>query len=657
MRLTRVIITVIVAITTAIGANSAKKVEVAPSYAWRTIEPLGLHETAPIDTLLYNYYQKSVPSEVSTAYSTTGNIGAAGLDMIYFDREQRGQFFFKDALAAWVPSQRTHCYYNTRRPMTMLSYNTGGGQMNVQDRLKAIFSGNVNSKLQIGANFDYIHAKGSYDHQAAKGLIWGASASYIGERWQLQAFYNHWNMLSQENGGITNDLYITDPAQLQGGTSTIDAKSIPVRLTSAHSRIVGGEFYMNNRYNMGFTREDIGTDSTVTSTFVPVSSVIWTLNYHDDKHLFINNKPAEAAEYWENQYLDNSGTRDRTTYRSVTNTVGLSLLEGFNKYAKAGLAAYVTHELRFIGQTADTMAISGEERPAGLTPYPFATRMQEKSTQNLLWVGGQLTKQQGRLLNYEATAKFGIIGAAAGEIAVNGHVDTHFKILGDSLTLSAYGLFENTTAPFLLNNYISNHFAWQNDFSKTRRFRAGGRLRLTRVGTYLNIGVENIQNYIYFGENCMPIQHSGNVQIFSAHLEQNLHAGILHWDNKITYQVTSDDKVIPLPTLSVYSNLYLLFKVARVLDVQFGLDCDYYTSYYSPGYQPATMSFYNQREIKIGNYPFVNVYANMKLKKARFYVMFTHVNQGLIGKNYFSMPHYPLNPRKFQFGVSVDFAN
>ncbi len=69
------------------------------------------------------------------------------------------------------------------------------------------------------------------------------------------------------------------------------------------------------------------------------------------------------------------------------------------------------------------------------------------------------------------------------------------------------------------------------------------------------------------------------------------------------------------------------------------------------------MAFCNQHDKLIGNYPFMNAYINMKLSKARFYVMFSHVNQGLTGKNYFSMPDYPMNPRRFQMGVSVDFAN
>lgn len=104
--------------------------------------------------------------------------------------------------------------------------------------------------------------------------------------------------------------------------------------------------------------------------------------------------------------------------------------------------------------------------------------------------------------------------------------------------------------------------------------------------------------------------------------------------------------------------MYLRFKVAHVLDVQFGVDCDYYTKYKSVAYQPATMAFYNQREKDCGNYPFVNAYLNFKLSKTRFYIMFSHVNQGLFGgDNWFSMPGYPLNPRRFQLGLSVDFAN
>mgnify|MGYP002626249515 CR=1 FL=1 len=98
--------------------------------------------------------------------------------------------------------------------------------------------------------------------------------------------------------------------------------------------------------------------------------------------------------------------------------------------------------------------------------------------------------------------------------------------------------------------------------------------------------------------------------------------------------------------------------VARVLGVQIGVDGFYYTAYRAPDYQPALMTFYRQNSQDCGNFLWLNAYANFKLKKARFFITYTHANGRLFGgNNYFAVPHYPLNPRRFQVGVSVDFAN
>lgn len=626
----------------------------ALSYAWKVISPLGLHEPSTIDTLLYNYYQKSIPSEVTPAYATTGNLGSEGQTLLFFQRKEMSDFFFADALRAWIPSIDTHKFYNTRRPMTLLSYNTGGGKETTQDRLKMTFSANANAKTQIGAYLDYLYSKGSYNYQATKDLVWGISGSYMGDRYELQTFMYHYDLLNKENGGITDDLYITDPAEIQGGSSKVDTKTIPTNLTAAHSKLVGTDIYINNRYKVGYYEEEIVNDSVVNRTYIPVSSFIWTLNYKDGKHIFLNDVPGQAR-FWDNTYLSKTGTNDRTEYSTLTNTLGISLLEGFNKYAKAGLAAYATHQIRKYTQTTDTIDRI-TTLPEGLSPYPVS-KVPHKSSENLLWIGAQLTKQQGSLLRYNATAQFGIAGPVAGDIDIDGNLSTRFKLLGDSVALTAYGKFSNQEAPYLMNHYVSNHFIWENDFGKIRRFRVGGKLDIPQTKSFLNVGVENLQNYIYFNEKCLPTQHGGSVQILSASLNQNFKLGVLHLDNKLTYQTSTDETVIPLPKFSIYSNLYILFKVCGVLDVQLGVDCDYYTKYKSIAYQPATMSFYNQREIEVGNYPFMNAYANMKLDKARFYVMFSHVNQGMTGNNYFVLPHYPLNPRKFQIGVSVDFAN
>lgn len=631
-----------------------KKLNLAPSYAWTILQPLGLRVESTIDTLPDNYGQRSVPSALSAAYATTGNLGAEGLNMIWHERPMRSDFFFRDAIGPWIPSESTMRFYNTRQPMTLLSYNTAGGRDNAQERLNGVFSGNINSKAQIGALLDYIYSKGCYNNQADKNLTWGLSGSYMGDRYEMQAFVNSFNSLNKENGGITDPLFITDPALVQGGVTSVDPKTIPTRLSDAHTRISGTQLYINNRYKIGFwdeTRDE--TDSVISRTYIPVTSFIHTLKYTRGKHMFRNTSTEEADEFFTNTYLNPELTIDRTSYWSLENTVGISMLEGFNKYAKFGLSAFMTYEIDRFNQTADTL----DRTTLDLTPFPDGiTDIAPHATEHKARIGAQLTKQQGSILRYDATAEFGVIGAAAGDIRLNGNIYTNVPLPFDTLRISAFGRFTNEATPYLMRNYLSNHFIWKNDFGKERRVGFGGAIDIPRTGTNFTAGVENVQNHVYFNSDFLPAQHGGSVQVLSLQLNQNLRFGPFNWDNAVTYQTSSNAAVIPLPSLAIYSNLYFKFRIAT-LKVQLGVDCDYYTKYYAPKYQPATASFANQTEEKFGNYPFMNVYANFKLSKVRFYVMMSHVNQGLFTKNYFSMADYPLNPRRFQLGLSVDFAN
>jgi hypothetical protein len=470
----------------------------------------------------------------------------------------------------------------------------------------------------------------------------------------MQTYGYHYALTAQDNGGITDDLYITDPAEVQGGQNSVEAKQIPTRLNATQNEVSGGEFYFNGRYKMGFYEETQINDTTVQRTLIPVTSIIWTLKYTQSNHTFKSNNASENVSYWDNTYFNPDQTLDNQSYWSLRNTVGISLLEGFNKYAKAGLSAYATYELRRYGMetlVADKMA--DIDNVLATNPYP---EVLDHEKQSLLWVGAQLTKQKGRILNYDVTGELGLIGEAAGEVKVNGGITTRIPLLGDTVNVRAEGKFTNLSAPWLMQHFLSNHFVWDNDFSKTRAFRVGGEIAIPWTWTKLSAGVENVQNALYFDGNSLPQQYGGSVQVFSATLSQDIHAGCFHWENRITYQKSANEDVIPLPQLAIYSNMYLTFRIAT-LRMQLGLDCDYYTRYKPVNYQPATMQFYNTDGAWIGNYPFMNFYINCRLSKVRFYLMMSHVNQGLTGDNYFSMPHYPMNPRRFQLGLSIDFAN
>lgn len=642
-----------------------------PGDAWKISYPLGTHEESTIDTLLYNYQRQSIPALVSDAWATTGNLGAEGINMIFWDRQPRSTFFFKDALSAWLPSFREQKFYNVYIPMTLVSYNFGGNKDNHQDRLQATFAGNVNKKIGVGAFIDYLYSKGSYTAQSTKDLSFGFSGYYTGDRYEMQAFAYHYNFLNKENGGITNDLYVTDPGQLQGGVDKIEPQSIPVRLTAAHNRINGNQLFMTHAYKLGFWKDNPEAqegDSTNLEIFVPVTKFIYSLDYNDAHRYFINTNASQGDSFWDNRYLYEDGTWDNTRYSSLTNTVGISMIEGFQTWAKFGLSAYASYEHRRFTQASYYKRENDSSNEQGtkandtdrLTPLPEGFVCPPKASQNLLWIGGRLEKEKGSLLRYHADARFGLLGDVVGDLDIEGKATTNIKMLGDMVSISAAGYFRNTAPSYLLDHYISNHFAWDNSFGKTRRFRAGGELYIPWTRTRLEAGVENIQNYIYFDSISMPRQHGGNIQVFTARLDQKLNFGIWNWNNTLTYQTTSDKDILPLPSLAIYSNMYLAFRAFNVLDLQIGVDCDYYTSYRALNYQPATMTFHVQNPenaVKVGNYPLCDVYVTGKLSKVRFFVVWSHVNQGMFSKNYFSLPHYPINPRRLQLGLSVDFAD
>ena len=637
-------------------SSKPKKQRVEPSVAWSVSEPLGLHYPSTIDTLHLNYHSTMVPSMVSDAWLTTGNYGAPGQNQIFFERPLAGEFFFEDAIEAWMHNTANMRYYNTRIPMTLLSHSTGGDKYSNLDRTQVEFSGNVDRKTQLGGGIDYIYSKGSYEAQADKDFTWRLFGSHMGDRYEMQTFFNHYNYTTKESGGITDDRYITDPAEVQGGVTRVDNKSIPTRLTSAQNHLEGSQFYLNQRYKVGFYRyrRDSVTDTVIDRTYVPVTSFIWTLDFKHGKHQFLNNSGSEDRNFFDHSYLDWDGTDESTRYWRLRNTVGVSMLEGFNKWAKFGFAIYGTHEVRRYTQVNDT--ITGTTLPEGLEALPV--NVAHRKIQNLMWLGGQLTKQQGSLLRYNATAQFGVLGDAAGEIDITGDVTTRFKLLGDTVSVKGYGYFKNLAVPYLLQQFVSNHYAWDNSFNKTKRMRVGGELNIPFSWTNVNVGYETLNDYIYWDANGLPAQHGGAVHVLSARWRQGLHFKAFNWDNSVTLQTSSNEQVLPLPKFAIYSNLYATFTIARVLHVQMGVDGNYYTKYYAPAYNPATMTFHSQQEMECGNFVIMNLYANFRMKQARFFVAWTHFNQKVhSGDAYFATPHYPLNPARLQVGVSVNFVN
>lgn len=628
-----------------------------PGTAWTLSYPLGTRIESTMDTLLYNYQRNFVTSMTSDAWASTGQFTGPAINMIYFDREDSWPFYFDNALSYWIPSFSRQKFYNVYIPYTQLSYDWGYGTEERTDNLRATFAGNVNKKIGVGAWIDYPYTKGSYANQATKGLGFGFNGYYTGDRYEMQAFFNHFNHLNKENGGITNDLYITNPAELQGGVNEIEPKSIPVNLNNAHNRLIGSELYMSHAYKIGFWKDLTEPEDTVEKReYVPVTKFVYSFDWKRNHRFFINENSNDAHKFWVNSYFDPTKTRENDYYWTVSNTLGVEMVEGFQKWAKFGLSAYADYEIDKYRYDVDGMtAISSDL----ITSLPEGWEKSLKSTRHRLWLGGRIEKTKGSIIRYSADAKFGLSGDVVGDVNVSGDIKSQFRLGKDTVAISANGYFRNTEPNYMLNHYVGNHFIWNNDFDKIRSYRAEGRLDIPWTKTTLRVGVENIQNQIYFNSESLPIQYGGNIQIFSASIDQRLKFGIWNWENRVTYQTSSNEEITPLPSWAIYSNMYLYFKAFRALTVQVGVDCDWYSKYSGLAYQPATMIFHTQGEdaVKVGDFINSNVYLTCKLYKVRFFLMVSHLNQGWFSKDYFSLPHYPIDPRQFRLGLSIDFAN
>ena len=396
--------------------------------------------------------------------------------------------------------------------------------------------------------------------------------------------------------------------------------------------------------------------------FVPVTSFIHTIQFDNYRRIYqAYNTPSNyyANNYNVQEYLSGDSIYDKTRYYSLKNTFALSLLEGFNKWAKAGLKAFITSDLRHF-------------------TLPNATGIDSYNEHNLS-IGAQLSKTQGKLLHYDAIAETWLTGSDAGQMKLDVNADLNFKLFGDTLTLSANGFLYRLNPTFYYRHFHSRHAWWDNNnLSKIIHSRIQGILNYQKTRTTLRVEIDEIKNYTYFASSYNTVndnrvnhaivvkQNNGLIHLLTASISQDFTFGPINWENMITYQNSSNKTILPVPALNIYSNLYLRFKIAHVLRCDFGADVRYFTKYYAPDYVPILGQYAiqtntdtngNDNRIEIGNYPVANVYANFHLKHTRFFIMLSHFNAGTGRKNYFFTPHYPLNQSILRFGLSWNFFN
>lgn len=624
--------------------------------AWTIDEVYGNRSVATVDTMQHLFQNTNLAEGIRGHYNHLGNLGSPRLNRIFMERNDNDEFIFLRPFDQFYVPADKFLFYNTRSPYLNATYNCVGSKETGDDHVKVVYTQNAGKRINFGGLYDYMYGQGYYANQSTSYMGASGWASYLGDKYEFKFYYTHNFMKMAENGGINDESYITDKESM---SSNVKSNDIPTYLSNTWSRQEHDIIHFNHRYNIGFYRET-GDTTNIQEEFVPVTSLFHTVSM---RYLRRNYRAYTTPDnYHTYTYLDGDTTNDRTKDLVVKNIVGISLREGFNKYAAAGINAYVEFEHQSF-EMPDTFVTTLTQSVRYLN--------KNKVKENNISIGGQLLRTQGKQLHFNINAHLTLTGERSGDFYVDGRGELNVPVLGDTAQLVVNASVRNQLPSYYIRHFHSTHAWWDYDFDKENRTRIQGQLTIPHTKTTITVGAENIKNYTYFANtglaytdgsttrysnNVTPMQHSGSIQVLSANLSQQIKLGILHIELDATYQKTGNKQVLPLPTLSLFANAYIKFRIAKVLGCELGADVKYFTEYYAPDYSPVVSQFMIQNQqnlVKIGNYPLVSAYANFDLKRTRFYVQYYHANQS--DGRYFWAPGYPINPSCIRFGLSWNF--
>ncbi len=631
-------------------------------HQWHIDEALGTVIPVNADTLQYMYQNWVQTEGPNGEYNILGNMGSPRESRIFFNRPTNTTFDFLAPYDYFVTRPGELFFTDTKSPYTNLTYHTSGDKVDGDDRFRAYFARNAGKKFGIGGMFDYLYGRGRYANQSSALMNFSIFSYYRSDRYNYHLLASRYHMKLAENGGITNDDYIKRPEETDGSNSNFTPADIPVHLEKAWNRNEVYNVYFTHNYNLGYYRHTTAlADSTAGNDdneeereFVKVARITHTLDFATGKREFINY--IQPTDFYADTYLPFDSV---DTYRniSIENRVGLSLCEGFSKWAIADVTAYASY--RYNRYTMPDIADG----------IPYAHRYNEHT----IFLGGIVESTLKENIKYKLQGETAATGDDLGAFSLVGSGTYKFNLWGKPATVEANAFAKNNRPSFYYRHFHSEHYWWDHsDLDKEFKTRVELNIGIDKTRTRIRAGVENIKNYTYIASlpaatsngtplSRLAVQQAGdNIQVMSATLWQGLKWGILNIDTEVTYQHSSDQEILPLPDFNLYANLYIKFKIAKVLNTELGADVRYFTGYYAPNYSPALGQFCLQTpgdKVEIGDYPIASVYANFLLKETRFYVKYQHINEGSGNSNYFLAPHYPLNQAVLWLGLSWNFYN
>ena len=234
--------------------DTTKKSKTIPKgiHVWTVDSKFGDVRKANVDTLMHLFPQATLGPGITGHFNTIGNNYSVRQNRLFADRKLTSQFFFIDGYDQVLRSPDEWHFTNSLSPITNLTYDNCGDKNYGEDHLDARFAVNAGKKTGIGFDLNYAYARGYFQNQSTSHFVATFYGSHLGDRYQLHFLFSTNHQKATENGGLTDDNYITHPELT---SETFSENEIPVILSSNWNRNVHQRLFLSHRYNVGFYRK------------------------------------------------------------------------------------------------------------------------------------------------------------------------------------------------------------------------------------------------------------------------------------------------------------------------------------------------------------------------------------------------------------------
>jgi len=608
---------------------------------WNLSADYSEEESIPFDTVFSLFNRFKITDLYSPVNASPGNYGLPFYQINFFDRVTDPDKFLYNSYYPFMFVPGKAVFMNTQVPFTELVWSYAGPKETSEQTFRIRHSQNVNRYLNFGLIYDIVYNFGQYNYQRAENKNFTFFSSYTGEKYKLYFAAGLNNLTSYENGGITDKDELSNP-------EITDVRDVTVNLGGLNNAIS----MLKNRNLLLVQRYTLKNDPVIKSDSVAKKSGIFGLS-GTISHIFLleSNKRTYSDDlplsgFYDTVYLNNEITFDSLSSRSLKNTVRFDFTTDETKQFRLGGGFGFRNEFLRYDQITPSLP-------------PYIVHNTSWNTINNAVVG-RLYNKIGDKFGWLATGELFLSGYRAGDFSINGEISKSFDFKKGRMSWLITGGINNQQPSFWYEQWGSNHFEWQNNLDKELRIDIGSGINYPSRNTKIKFNYAIINNYTDFDINALPSQYSGGLSVAALIVQKNLTAWKFHLDSDVIVQQSSDEDILDLPLVTVRSAGYFehFFKFKSTggdLNMQLGFDATFHTLYHPYSYMPATGRFFRQDQSARGNYPFLNVFLNLKVKRTRFFFMFDHVNSGMMGYNYDMIPYYPMNIRMFRYGLAWTF--